>query len=56
LINAAAYNVVRFSPDINKDGGYLLLQCTVQQCVNRGIIWTLLVATECSDCGQGSQV
>jgi len=27
---------VWFSPDVNKDGGYLLLRGTVRQCVNRG--------------------
>jgi len=32
---------VRFSPDVNKDGGYLLLRHTVRQCVNRGVVLKL---------------
>jgi len=35
---SAAYTVVQFSSDVNKDGGYLLLRCTVRQCVNRETI------------------
>jgi len=36
LINASAYTAVRFSPDVIKYGGYLLLRRKVRQCVNRG--------------------
>jgi len=32
LINAAAYTGVQFSPDVNKDGGYLLLWYGAAMC------------------------
>jgi len=35
LIDAAVYTVVQLSPDVNKDGGYLLLR----QCVNRCLVF-----------------
>jgi len=42
LINTTAYTVVRFSPDVNKDGGKLQLRHTVWQCVNRGLAYNSL--------------
>jgi len=36
LDQRCSYTEVRFSPDVTKAGGHLLLRRTVRQCVNRG--------------------